>query len=134
MLDEAGYAKEGRIAVTQPRRVVSLCFSLPCYQHLAPHVALSAMQGRNAHLTKPSRCRKRACCCAQAALSVARRVAEEMDTDVGAEVGYSVRFDERISPRTRIVYLTGARPWQPQKCHLLLRLTLLLATREGYQL
>ena len=43
----------------------------------------------------------------QAALSVARRVAEEMDTDVGAEVGYSVRFDERTSARTRIVYLTG---------------------------
>ena len=45
----------------------------------------------------------------QAALSVARRVAEEMDTDVGAEVGYSVRFDERTSSRTRIVYLTGAQ-------------------------
>ncbi len=28
MLDEAGYAREGRIAVTQPRRVVSLALSL----------------------------------------------------------------------------------------------------------
>ena len=30
MLDEAGYAREGRIAVTQPRRVVSSRPSLPC--------------------------------------------------------------------------------------------------------
>ena len=29
MLDEAGYAKEGRIAVTQPRRVVNSQPSLP---------------------------------------------------------------------------------------------------------
>lgn len=26
---------------------------------------------------------------------------------MGAEVGYSVRFDERTSARTRILYLTG---------------------------
>ena len=38
---------------------------------------------------------------------MARRVAEEMDTEVGADVGYSVRFEERTSSMTRIVYLTG---------------------------
>lgn len=61
-----------------------------------------------------------ASCTVQAALSVARRVAEEMDTDVGAEVGYSVRFDERTSSRTRIVYLTGMlniAPWFYKRCH-----------------
>lgn len=52
----------------------------------------------------------------QAALSVARRVAEEMETDVGAEIGYSVRFEERTSPRTRIVYLTGERSRHPARC------------------
>ncbi len=55
----------------------------------------------------------------QAALSVARRVAEEMDTDVGAEVGYSVRFDERTSARTRIVYLTGKLTISCQSCFAL---------------
>lgn len=41
-----------------------------------------------------------------AAVSVARRVAEERDTTVGAEVGYAVRFEEATSDRTRIKFLT----------------------------
>lgn len=62
ILEEAGCAKDGRIAVTQPRRV--------------------------------------------AAVSVARRVAQERDCELGQEVGYAVRFEERASSRTRIKYLT----------------------------
>ncbi len=46
-------------------------------------------------------------CNSQAALTVARRVAQEMGCPVGADVGYRVRFEERMSPSTRIVYLTG---------------------------
>lgn len=46
-----------------------------------------------------------------AALSLARRVAEEMGSPLGSaspasKVGYSVRFDESISPSMRIKYLT----------------------------
>lgn len=46
-----------------------------------------------------------------AAISLARRVAEEMGTPLGSsspssKVGYSVRFDESTSPSTRIKYLT----------------------------
>ncbi|OQO08129.1 hypothetical protein B0A48_06923 [Cryoendolithus antarcticus] len=46
-----------------------------------------------------------------AAISLARRVAEEMGTPLGksspaSKVGYSVRFDEAIGPSTRIKYLT----------------------------
>ena len=46
-----------------------------------------------------------------AAISLARRVAEEMGTPLGnsspaSQVGYSVRFDESTSPSTRIKYLT----------------------------
>lgn len=46
-----------------------------------------------------------------AAISLARRVAEEMGTPLGAaspasKVGYSVRFDNSTSPNTRIKYLT----------------------------
>jgi len=41
-----------------------------------------------------------------AAMSVATRVAEEKGVKLGKEVGYSVRFDECTSDKTRIKYLT----------------------------
>ncbi|CAG9466382.1 unnamed protein product [Pedinophyceae sp. YPF-701] len=41
-----------------------------------------------------------------AAVTVARRVAEERGTHVGGEVGYAVRFEDRTSGATRIKYLT----------------------------
>ncbi|OMJ88889.1 hypothetical protein SteCoe_2554 [Stentor coeruleus] len=41
-----------------------------------------------------------------AAMSVAKRVAEEMDVKLGEHVGYSVRFDECSSESTLLKYLT----------------------------
>lgn len=46
-----------------------------------------------------------------AAVSLARRVAEEMGTTLGTQspkslVGYSVRFDQNVAPATRLKYLT----------------------------
>lgn len=41
-----------------------------------------------------------------AAVSVARRVAEEKGVELGQEVGYAVRFEERCSRRTTIKYVT----------------------------
>ncbi|XP_053203712.1 ATP-dependent RNA helicase DHX33-like [Panonychus citri] len=41
-----------------------------------------------------------------AAVSIATRVANEMKTPLGQLVGYSVRFDEVISPSTRIKFMT----------------------------
>lgn len=41
-----------------------------------------------------------------AAISLAARVAEEMGTPVGARVGYSVRFDDKSSPNTRLKFVT----------------------------
>mmetsp|Transcript_12621 Transcript_12621/g.29020 ORF Transcript_12621/g.29020 Transcript_12621/m.29020 type:complete len:646 (-) Transcript_12621:1648-3585(-) len=61
-LFEAGYAKRGMIAITQPRRV--------------------------------------------AATSVARRVADEFGCRVGEEVGYTVRFEDTTSQRTKIKFMT----------------------------
>ena len=46
----------------------------------------------------------------QAAVTVARRVAEEMGCEVGRDVGYAVRFEERTCASTRIKYLTGGIP------------------------
>lgn len=40
-------------------------------------------------------------------MSVARRVAQETDSELGQEVGYAVRFEERASAKTHIKYLTG---------------------------
>ncbi|KAJ9508751.1 hypothetical protein QJQ45_028061 [Haematococcus lacustris] len=41
-----------------------------------------------------------------AAMSVARRVADEMDVILGEEVGYSIRFEELTGPKTFVKFLT----------------------------
>lgn len=41
-----------------------------------------------------------------AAMSVAARVAEEMGFKLGSEVGYSIRFEDCTSERTRLKYMT----------------------------
>ncbi|MCL7047867.1 hypothetical protein MKW94_019077 [Papaver nudicaule] len=41
-----------------------------------------------------------------AAMSVSRRVAEEMDVTIGEEVGYSIRFEDCTSAKTVLKYLT----------------------------
>ena len=61
-LYQEGYAKDGMIGITQPRRV--------------------------------------------GAVSVARRVAEEMNVKLGEEVGYTVRFEDCTSKNTKIRFLT----------------------------
>ena len=37
-------------------------------------------------------------------MSVAKRVSEEMDVNLGEEVGYSIRFEDRTSPKTFLKY------------------------------
>jgi ATP-dependent RNA helicase DHX8/PRP22 len=61
-LAEAGFANNGMIGCTQPRRV--------------------------------------------AAMSVAKRVAEEVGCQLGQEVGYTIRFEDCSSPSTKIKYMT----------------------------
>ncbi|KAI9836566.1 MAG: hypothetical protein M1819_001198 [Sarea resinae] len=61
-LAEAGFANNGIIGCTQPRRV--------------------------------------------AAMSVAKRVAEEVGCRLGQEVGYTIRFEDCTSPETKIKYMT----------------------------
>ncbi|KAN0061919.1 Pre-mRNA-splicing factor ATP-dependent RNA helicase PRP16 [Thecaphora frezii] len=41
-----------------------------------------------------------------AAMSVAKRVSEEMEVELGGLVGYSIRFEDCTSERTRIKYMT----------------------------
>jgi pre-mRNA-splicing factor ATP-dependent RNA helicase DHX38/PRP16 len=61
-LFEDGYANQGLIGCTQPRRV--------------------------------------------AAMSVAKRVSEEMEVKLGGEVGYAIRFEDCTSKETKIKYMT----------------------------
>ena len=41
-----------------------------------------------------------------AAMSVAKRVAEEMGVDLGQEVGYGIRFEDETSENTLVKYMT----------------------------
>ncbi|KAH7320083.1 P-loop containing nucleoside triphosphate hydrolase protein [Stachybotrys elegans] len=41
-----------------------------------------------------------------AAMSVAQRVADEMDVRLGEEVGYSIRFEDKTGPKTMLKYMT----------------------------
>jgi ATP-dependent RNA helicase DHX8/PRP22 len=61
-LCEAGFADNGIVGCTQPRRV--------------------------------------------AAMSVAKRVSEEVGCELGQEVGYTIRFEDMTSPATKIKYMT----------------------------
>ena len=60
--------------------------------------------------TKKSHRNKHLICCTQprrvAAISVAQRVASEINEKCGELIGYSVRFDEATSRRTKIKYMT----------------------------
>ena len=39
-------------------------------------------------------------------MSVSKRVSEEMDVQLGAEVGYTIRFEDRTSQKTLLKYMT----------------------------
>jgi ATP-dependent RNA helicase DHX8/PRP22 len=41
-----------------------------------------------------------------AAVSVAKRVAEEYGCALGEDIGYSIRFDNMTSPESKIIYQT----------------------------
>ena len=58
-----------------------------------------------------------------AAMSVAKRVSEEMGVELGAEVGYSIRFEDCTSDKTCIKYMTDG---------ILLRETLTSDDLENY--
>ena len=56
-------------------------------------------------------------------MSVAKRVSEEMGVELGAEVGYSIRFEDCTSDKTCIKYMTDG---------ILLRETLTSDDLENY--
>jgi HrpA-like RNA helicase len=58
-----------------------------------------------------------------AAMSVSKRVAEEFGCRLGEEVGYTIRFEDCTSPRTKIKYMTDG---------MLLRECLIDSSLAGY--
>lgn len=60
-------------------------------------------------LESPDKRKKMMVACTQprrvAAMSVSRRVAEEMDVTLGEEVGYSIRFEDCSNSRTVLKYV-----------------------------
>ncbi|KAK0626926.1 pre-mRNA splicing factor ATP-dependent RNA helicase PRP43 [Immersiella caudata] len=44
-----------------------------------------------------------------AAMSVAQRVADELDVKLGEEVGYSIRFENKTGPKTLLKYMTDGQ-------------------------
>ncbi|KAK9461539.1 P-loop containing nucleoside triphosphate hydrolase protein [Lipomyces oligophaga] len=58
---------------------------------------LPQLSGKQVACTQPRRV---------AAMSVAKRVADELDVSLGEEVGYSIRFEDNTSPKTILKYMT----------------------------
>ncbi|KAF8945269.1 DEAH-box ATP-dependent RNA helicase prp22 [Haplosporangium gracile] len=62
-----------------------------------PRYIIEEFRGMRVGVTQPRRI---------AAISVAKRVAEEYDCRIGDTVGYTIRFDDTTSSRTRLKYMT----------------------------
>ena len=103
------------------KKIVQAVFSSDCCIFLGetgcgkttqiPRFLYEAREKKFKHLlNKKSQRRKNLICCTQprrvAAISVAERVASEVNQKCGELVGYSVRFHEAISRRTKIKYMT----------------------------
>ncbi|KAF9261860.1 P-loop containing nucleoside triphosphate hydrolase protein [Marasmius fiardii PR-910] len=62
------------------------------------------------YLYEDGYCERGMICCTQprrvAAMSVAKRVSEEMDCKLGGTVGYVIRFEDITSPETKIKYMS----------------------------
>ena len=72
------------------KKTKKICFKIPqcCVEYAR---GLCSTKKKSVACTQPRRV---------AAMSVAARVAEEMDVQLGQEVGYSIRFEDCSSQRT----------------------------------
>ncbi|XP_030956885.1 pre-mRNA-splicing factor ATP-dependent RNA helicase DEAH10 isoform X3 [Quercus lobata] len=79
--------------IAQHRKSLPIASELPQFLFNAGF----CRDGRTIGITQPRRV---------AAVTVAKRVAEECDVQLGQRVGYSIRFDDTTSGSTRIKYMT----------------------------
>lgn len=79
---------------------------------------LPHLQGTQVACTQPRRV---------AAMSVAARVADELDVKLGEEVGYNIRFENKTSDKTILKYMTdGMLLREAMEDHLLLRYSVII--------
>lgn len=79
---------------------------------------LTHLQGTQVACTQPRRV---------AAMSVATRVADELDVDLGDQVGYNVRFDNKTNENTILKYMTdGMLLREAMEDHLLSRYSVII--------
>ena len=69
-----------------------------------PQWGLDVRNGKLVACTQPRRV---------AAMSVAQRVAEEMDVTLGEQVGYNIRFEDMTGPNTQLKYCTDGELLSP---------------------
>ena len=55
-----------------------------------------------------------------AAMSIAQRVADEMDVRLGDEVGYSIRFEDNTGPQTMLKFMTDGTSAEWESCPMVL--------------
>lgn len=85
--------KNNQIVIVSAETGSGKTTQIPQYLHEVGYTA----NGQRIGCTQPRRV---------AAMSVAARVADEMGTKVGHEVGYSIRFEDCTSEKTVIKYMT----------------------------
>jgi signal recognition particle GTPase len=66
-----------------------------------------------------------------AAMSVAKRVSEEMDVTLGEHVGYSIRFEELTSPQTIIKCAAGDADSVSTRVEGLVDMAMSIINRQG---
>lgn len=54
-----------------------------------------------------------------AAMSVAKRVSEEMDTELGDKIGYAIRFEDVTGPNTIIKVNNSIYIFEIDKCYFI---------------
>ena len=102
-IHDAGYTQTGKmVCCTQPRRYAFHRSLVDGAEMRQSTVTLAADELKRRHGSTAKTC---SCCLLPhrvAAMSVARRVADEMDVVLGEEVGYSIRFEECAGPKTKV--------------------------------
>lgn len=86
------YLKENQVIVLQGETGSGKTTQIPQFALLSGEA-----KGKMVACTQPRRV---------AAMSVAKRVADEMDVKLGDEVGYSIRFEDMCNEKTKLKYLT----------------------------
>jgi len=98
MVGETGSGKTTQFVASVVQQSVRLTYLVPRIPQFVCYSDLPHMKNKMIACTQPRRV---------AAMSVAKRVADELDVQLGKEVGYSIRFEDMTEPGTTFLkYMT----------------------------